>query len=139
MKRVVRQIINPFILILSFLTIFTGCICESKEILRITSPDNRVDAVLEEINCHTTTPFVYRLYIVPKGASIQKSYLVFHADHLEDETIQWLAPKLLEIKYKYARIYKFTNHWLPKDDFNYVVEIIERSSSYPHALNPSDR
>lgn len=121
-----RSIFFTFILFL-----LIGCsessVCEQSELLRVTSPDNRVDAILMRMNCGATTDYSYKVYIVPKTASTEKSNPVFVADKLDGELIEWSSPKHLLIEYRQARIFNFTNFWQSRDvdNFNYVVSIRE--------------
>lgn len=109
--------------------LMVGCgnetLCDHTELLRITSPDNKVDAVLMRINCGATTAYSYKIYITPKGKSAEKSNPIFIADQLEGEIIEWYTSKHLTIRYKHARIFTFTNFWHSRDvdNFNYVVAI----------------
>lgn len=114
--------------------------CEDTEMDRLTSPDGKVDCVLVQRNCGATTSYVYNIFLVSKGKSIGKADPVFRADHVKDLTMQWQATKRLELRYKEARIFHFSNFWQSRDvdNFAYVVEINEVSLS-PHALSPRDR
>ena len=40
-----------------------------EEIARLSSPDGRVDAVVVEVDAGAGNPFVYRLYVVPRGGA----------------------------------------------------------------------
>lgn len=105
-----------------------------EEIDRITSPDGAVDAVWVRGGGGATTGFVYSLYLVPKGLKFDKDsssfkHASFSADHFDDLKFVWSAPKLLEIRYKRARIGQFSNYWNywnpqeSKADQKYVVEL----------------
>ncbi len=104
-----------------------------EEIGRFTSPDEMVDAVWVRGSGGATTGFVYDLYLVPKGLKFEKDassfkHAIFSGDHLEDFQIIWREPKLLELHFKHARIFAFSNYWSywnpasPKADQHYVVE-----------------
>ena len=104
-----------------------------EEIERFTSPDGIVDAVWVRGSGGATTGFVFDLYLVPKGLKFEKDatsfkHPVFSCDHFEDLQIVWREPKLLEIKFKYARIFAYRNYWRywnpdsPEVDRHYVVE-----------------
>jgi hypothetical protein len=101
--------------------------CEQSELLRVTSPDNRVDAVLLRINCGATTDYSYKIYIVPKASSTKKTNPIFVADKLDGELVKWSSTKNLLINYRQARIFNFTNFWHVRDldNFNYIVSIRE--------------
>ncbi len=106
-----------------------GCSpCEYEEVMRIKSPDSKVEAVHVRGNCGATTPFTENVFIVPLGDKTPEpkaDYAMFLADHTDGLKIVWRELKILEIHYNQARIFKFTNFWHSKkvDDFSYVVEI----------------
>jgi hypothetical protein len=79
------------------------------------------------ISCGATTAYSYKVYITPKGVSTEKINPIFIADKLDGEIIEWSSSKHLRIKYRQARIFKFTNYWDSRDvdNFNYVVTIRE--------------
>lgn len=108
-------------------SVSAGCTNPSvEEISRATSPDSIVDAVLLRKNYHATVPFIFEIYITPKGSNVdQEKEIIFSADHVEDLTMTWKNTKRLEITYASARIGHFKNWWMSKkiDNFKYVVEI----------------
>lgn len=101
-----------------------------KEIARITSPDNVVDAVVIEIGCGAPCSSTALVYVVPKGKvpSNDPGRAIFSADDLVGEKFSWTAPHLLEIAYTKALINRFTNVSYPfavfgkEDTWKYVVE-----------------
>ena len=111
-----------------------ACSCTrpiGKEVLRAPSPDNRVDAVLMEVNGGATTSYSYNLYIVPSGDNVDGSdYPVLTADHIKGQKIHWPAPRTLEIQYDQARIFHFENFWDSRevDNFKYEVQIREKQA-----------
>lgn len=119
---------------------------------RSTSPDQMVDAVIVEGNGGATTSFVYWVYIVPKGlkfdkdaTSFDRDRAVFSGDHFADFKVVWKEPKLLEIKYKQARISQFRNSWhywnpaKPEEYVKYVVETKLAPLNEGSALSEEDR
>jgi hypothetical protein len=100
-------------------------IATREEVERVTSPDSVVDAVVVRLNGGATTPFSYMVYIVPVGGEPKGGTEVFTADHLVDRRIEWKERGLLEIHYRNARIFHFTNFWQSKSvqNLGYVVEI----------------
>ena len=103
-----------------------GCETISREeIKRITSPDSMVDVVLIRVNAGATTPYAYKLYIVPVGGTPKKGRELFEADKIIGMKIQWKQSKFLEIQYEKGRIFHFTNFWSSKEieNFRYVVEL----------------
>lgn len=114
------------VFIVSLLSSVIGCDAVArKEVLRLSSPDNIVDAVLIETDGGATTPFGYLLYIVPHGNTPQKSDAQLNAVDFETAKYLWREPKLLEIQYKGGKIYHFSNFWYSKEvqNLEYKVEL----------------
>lgn len=118
-------------MLFGFFAFAGGCgkkdLCVGDEIFRVSSPDNRVDAVVTKGNCGATTSYSYRVYVVQAGKTPIESDMIFLADRAESVSATWLAPKKLLLSYKEARIFKFTNFWNSKelDNFQYVVSVVE--------------
>ncbi|NLY76123.1 MAG: hypothetical protein GX075_12620 [Firmicutes bacterium] len=113
-----------------------------REILRIPSPDNRLEAVLTEISGGATTSFVYNLYIVPAKTKIsKKTHELFRADHVDEIKVFWSEVKLLKIQYKEARIFHFKNFWQSKEieNYSYVVELRLEPTQSSFSLSERDR
>ncbi len=137
-----RYIYSYFVLLWLLTFSQIGCSKVSyEEIDRLTSPDSTVDAVLVRTNSGATTSFGYKLYIVPVKGKPKEDYELFIADHVKDLRMKWREVKFLEISYKEARIFKFSNFWHSKDvkDFAYVVELRLVPLSDSFALSPRDR
>lgn len=98
---------------------------DGEEISRVKSPDGVVDAVTMRSNGSATVSYSYEVYIVPSGANPSAGYEIFTADHTENMSLTWSRSKLLNIHYKHARIFRFTNFWEDQkvQNFNYVVEV----------------
>src|ERR1051325_2267366 len=80
-----------------------------EEVGRFTSPDGVVDAVWVRGSGGATTGFVYDLYLVPEGLKFDKDATsfqrpVFSGDHFDDIQIVWREPKLLEVRFRHARV-----------------------------------
>lgn len=107
---------------------------QTQEIARVVSPDSVVDAVLTRSNVDATTPFVYRVYLVPRSGAIPKESgrELFRADQVDSLSLAWLGPKRLEIRYDRARIFHFSNFWNSGsvENFEYVVELHLRSLNH---------
>jgi hypothetical protein len=121
-----------------------------EEVNRIGSPDGMVDAVWVRGSGGATTGFVYSLFLVPKGLKFDKDAssfkrASFSADHFDDLKFEWRELKLLEIRYKQARIVQFSNYWNywnprePKADQKYVVELRLVPVTEGFALSEEDR
>jgi hypothetical protein len=116
---------------------------EYKEDMRLTSPDEKVDAVLIQGNAGATESFYYYLYVVPRGSKISEKDIhksrykeVFVATKMESQTVAWLKNKTIEIKYNKARIAFFCNHIAPlPEDTRYEVEIRETPPTEPPSLS----
>ena len=130
---------------LALLLLAYGCSpCEFKEIERIKSPDGIVDVVHVRGDCGATTSFSENVFIVQNGAETpapKERYQVFSADHIEGLKLIWRESKVLEIHYKEARIFHFTNFWHSKNvqNFSYVVEIRLRPQAEDYSLSRRDR
>lgn len=131
----------PYIRILAYSVSMPVSRISYKELLRVSSPDSMVDAVLVQTNIDATTSYGYRLYVVPIGSQPKYDTENFRADHLEGWTMNWKEPKLLEIKYDKARIFRFSNFWqsMSFKDGSYVVEIRLAPRSETFSLSPRDR
>lgn len=112
-----------------------------EEMMRVTSPDKAVDAVLVRTNAGATTAFGYELHLVPTGGKPQRGHEKLRADHLTDVTIRWQQPKFLQVQYKEGRIFHFSNFWQSKEvqDFKYVVEIRLMPLTQSFSLSARDR
>ncbi len=130
---------------IAFVAVIFGCNlsspCNQIEANRIKSPDGTVEAVLVKNDCGATTSESLSVFVVGSGKETEESDLVFKADHTDSLSLLWRETNFLEIKYKQARIFQFTNFWQSKDvdNFRYVVEVREISLSRSHALSASDR
>lgn len=122
-----------------------GCSpCRYEEVIRIKSPDGKVEAVHVKGNCGATTSFAESVFIVPIGDKTPKpkdDNEILLADHVEGINLVWREPKVLEIHYDEARIFKFTNFWQSEkvDKFSYVVEIRLIPSRKDFSLSRRDR
>jgi hypothetical protein len=98
------------------------------EIKRISSPDNKVDAVLVESGGGATVANGHEVFLVLPGkkiTDIPSDYSCFTADHTRKPDIEWTQNKRLLISYDKARIFRFTNFWHSDslDNWNYIIEL----------------
>jgi hypothetical protein len=97
------------------------------EILRVTNPDSLVDAVVTEGGVNATTPTSYRVQIVPRGTQPRADHKWddFRADHVDSLTVTWSSARTLDIGYRNARIFHFSNFWQSAQvrNFDYEVEL----------------
>ena len=123
---------------------------EYEEINRITSPDGVVDAVWVRGSGGATTGFIYSLYLVPKGLKFNRDDPAFKRDSFSveysaDLNFVWREPKLLEIRFRQARIVHFSNYWRywnsqdPNNAPKYVVELKLAPLTEGSALSDEDR
>jgi len=76
-----------------------------EEIARFPSPDDRLDAVVVEVETGAGNPFVYRLYLVPHGAVWRKgSERLTYSDPVRFR-VAWADARHLELCYDDARFY----------------------------------
>lgn len=125
--------VNVFgtILFLSLSLLYVGCDkivgCHEKEVSRIKSPDNKVDAVIMEKDCGVTVATNKSIYLTPAGKTLDGMTPVFVAYKSDVLDVKWATPTSLLIEYSNARILKFTNYWAIKelDNLEYEVKINE--------------
>lgn len=148
---------TAFSVVLSIL-FFSGCgdqpvpngdaFSKSSELMRITSPNGQLDAVL--------VTYIYgpaagggvdsNVYIVPKGARvhIKAGREIFSADPMTRGQLVWKREHLLEIHYDIADIHSFRNLWGlhevedvgSKGERDFDVEIQLMPASDSSALTP---
>ena len=142
----IRLHIRNFICLFGFLLLISGCISEDnrklEEIKRITSPDKKVDAVISVLNGGATSSNGYHIFIVPNGTvPYDIKFSQFSCDHQDSLGIKWVDNKLLNIFYKEARIFRFSNFWNSDnvDNWTYVVEIKLNSESNASNLSKRDK
>lgn len=143
-KKVLILVICTIIIIFSYIIylLYIFGKTSEREILRIPSPDNRVEAVLTEISGGATTSFVYNLYIVPSKTEIsKKTHELFRADHVDEIRVFWSEVKLLKIQYREARIFHFKNFWQSEEieNYSYVVELRLEPTQSSFSLSERDR
>ena len=82
-----------------------------REVQRITSPDDLVDAVLVEMQTTALSPFWFKAYIVPKGRDWEKEEPIMEIDRFSGLWIAWRGSCFLEIHYKQGEVWSFRNNW----------------------------
>lgn len=100
----------------------------SKEIMRVKSPDSKVDAVVITRDVGATSAEATFIYLIPHGRKINENdddNTVFIGDYVKNLNVLWSEWRFLEIHYDEARISKFKNYWESQevDDYHYHVEI----------------
>ena len=95
---------RPAVALAVLLLSVSGC-GRYEEIARLSSPDGRVDAVVVEVDAGAGNPFVYRLYVVPRGAAWRKGgERVSYSDPVRFR-VAWANARRLELCYDDARFY----------------------------------
>jgi hypothetical protein len=130
------RIILRYLFVATFF-ILLGCKamdpCQQTEVLRKNSPDKVVDLVVVEKDCGATTAVSTLVFIVPAGKSTDEFNPIFKADHVDGLNVSWGAPNKMDIAYKRARIFSYTNFWQSRyvQNFNYIVSIREYQNQSP--------
>ena len=76
-----------------------------EEIARLSSPDGRVDAVVVEVDAGAGNPFVYWLYVVPRGGAWRTGgERLSYSDPVRFR-VAWADARHLELCYDDARFY----------------------------------
>jgi hypothetical protein len=92
----------PAVVLALVLVGVSGC-GRYEEIARFPSPDDRVDAVVVEVDAGAGNPFVYRLYLVPRGGAWRKGdERLSYADPVRFR-VAWADARHLELCYDDAR------------------------------------
>src|SRR5688572_21834784 len=86
------------------------------ELRRALSADGRREAVLVRTNCGATCSYGYHVFVVGAGDSTEAYESVFHADHVDSLAFHWQRSEVLEISFRHARIFRFTNFTRPRNE-----------------------
>lgn len=127
---ITKKLVLFAIISLCNLLFLYGCIFSPKdvEVIRLPSPDGKVDAVLIQRDAGAMTYAQYLIYVVPNNQKpTEDSTAIFNAKRLFDEKISWHGDRELLIQYTKGDIYHFQNFVYPfSKKPEYVVRIIER-------------
>jgi hypothetical protein len=104
---------------------------KQKEILRISSPDYKVDAVIIEVDGGATSALIHAIYVVKKGEPIfwKKDYCykrVFQGRSLRNLKIKWIEDQFLEINHLSGNVDYFKDNigfLLNQDSKPYEIDI----------------
>jgi len=95
---------RPAVALALLLASVCGC-GRYEEIARFPSPDDRIDAVVVEVDAGAGNPFVYRLYVVSRGAAWRKGgERVSYSDPVRFR-VAWADARHLELCYDDAHFY----------------------------------
>jgi hypothetical protein len=108
---------------------------EDSEVLRVNSPDNKVDAVHIYRNAGAMKPAWDLIYIVPAKQEIKKEYkkdyyVVFQGKQVYDLEFRWESAEKLLVQFRKADIKHFRNYIYP---FPYSP------SQYPYKVSVSEK
>jgi hypothetical protein len=124
---VVAYYVLPYVMLPIMLVGGGWLTSETKEVTRVTSPDQIVDAVETRTDAGVLDSRAYDVYIVPRGSKhFDKPILAGYG--LDDSKMRWAGLGLPQITYTHACIGIFSNHWIDPDlehgpDDVYDVEI----------------
>jgi len=95
-----------------------------REVLRVTSPDRRLDAVFVRPKLSLLGTDA-ALYIVPRGETAPGWGALVRGDFRDNPDLAWTAPQLLQLQYGSGCINRFSNLWhsYDIDDGNFYVEV----------------
>lgn len=125
-RKSLSYIIATIIVALSAPAIFISCSGPEGTVLgKATSPNRLVDAFLVARKAGATVPTPIELYLVPHGQDWKRETAVLRGDKFEGLTMAWSQQRLLEIRYRKGRIFKFTNFWNSAEiqQFQFTVEL----------------
>jgi len=106
------------------------------EVVRVTSPDQVVDAVLVTRAVGATVSTPHELSLVLRGEAVAGEPLL-KGDRFEELAVRWREPRFLEVRYKKGRVFAFANFWHSErvQAFEYVVELRLRPTVDGFSIN----
>jgi hypothetical protein len=115
------------------------------EVARVTSPDGRVDAVAERVDCGAPCSSGYIVSVVPRGVAgpSAPTQRIFWADDIVNPQVRWNESHLLDIAYDKALIQNFRNVAYPLgrpgdvESWEYAVEVHLSPSSNRFSYLPN--
>lgn len=119
-----------------------ACVIPSprEELKRVVSPDSLVEAVIVREGGSPTVDYGYEVYIVPFGDPLPRRPR-FGATNVADLEVVWPQARLLQIRYRRAKIDRFVNWWhsAKLENYRYVVELQLVPLTDGWALSERDR
>jgi hypothetical protein len=82
-----------------------------KEIMRVTSPNGKIDAVMTKWEPGVSAETCYKLYLVPHGAHPTKYRECFSAAPLSGPKLEWTSNQRLIIHFDKAWVAGFNSRW----------------------------
>jgi hypothetical protein len=111
------------------------------EVLRLTSPDGVLDAVVMRVNPGAFSSFLYNLYLVPKGTrkieGIEEPIL--RTVESDAPTVRWEKSHFLTIDIGDSHVPSFANLWYSTKVNDYCVELTLSGASGKHYLKDNGR
>jgi hypothetical protein len=102
-----RLVVSTALLLVGSLA---GCLDVSEDVVTsAVSPDSARDALVTEVNGGATTPFVYRVYVVPRGGQPTGKYQVaslnaaYRSDSALGVNLRWRGANDLRVEYLGSR------------------------------------
>ena len=89
--------------------LLSSCGNADTEVLRVDSPDRSLTAIVVHGETGATVSTPTKVQLAKAGEKSGDVILV--ADNVEDLKIRWLSSNQLEVGYRKARIFQFTNFW----------------------------
>ena len=97
-----RQVPRGLLLLLLLATV--GCSPKVRELARVASPDNTVEAVMAIKETDATVATPTEVYLVGRGQSLP-SDPVFRADHVDGLSVHWTSARHLVVHASNARVF----------------------------------
>lgn len=115
--------------VVAILLALSGCGEDRREVRRLPSPDSRGDALIVDASGGATEPYVFEIYVVPKGAPLPKTddvaVRMVGLSTPNALKVEWRRAGLLTIRYDHAWVQRYTNRSAVIDDKGgrYLVEV----------------
>lgn len=110
-----------------------------KELLRSTSPDGRLDAIVMQNNPGAFSSFQYLLFFAPRGERIKTvpdDPAIVSTSEGDELKVHWTSPHFIEIYPGNSHVKFFANYWYSAKMPNYGVELDYAPSPSRHFLKP---
>jgi hypothetical protein len=111
------------------------------EVLRLSSPDGVLDAVVMRVNPGAFSSFLYNLYLVPKGTKRIEGVEdpILCTSEGDAPTIRWERSHFLNVDIGNSHVTFFANLWYSNKVNDYYVELNFSTESGKHYLQDNGR
>lgn len=111
------------------------------EVVRLSSPDGVLDAVVMRVNPGAFSSFLYNLYLVPKGANRIEGGEdpILCTSEGDAPTIRWEKPHFLDVDIGNSHVTFFANLWYSNKVNDYYVELNLSTANGKHYLQDNGR